>query len=672
VRKSSVAALVALLVGIAFPWFGWGPATASPGEQYSGPYFGKNNFPPGCTRDMSPTNPENFCFHMKTDLNALDSPQVDVLIMVPVSPTAERDMRFMRQSVEMWEEGVDYLADQMGLEWLTDGVDFHVTVDYVDLQGGAGSEFTTYPVVDPEIVVIAANPTGGAGIGIDPVDFLAGPFSFTDENAVPCHNVANPFDFEYWDSLPGFDNHHGNRTGTYTEDCGGQGGNICFAVNGAIDPEPSTLDTLNLFDLVSHEFGHCLTLGHVGDGGETITDDGWGPAPANDIMSYSKEPYGLNKCVSTLDVESLAVRMSRYLDVNGDGVVGGSDVLQSNDQIGAGGLPFQVQHPKDHLYASSTGSPLDCPQPDLGLVPGDRTDWSPEPVASTEPVLSVDAPVGVDGLVDVTGTVEHKSLFEPPPPSSATGSYDDADDDATGPATEILSLDVAVTETHVDATMKVAQLWPSTAATSPVSYTLRVDGKSFDSFIRYPHEPNPKTWDGAGYMPDGTSSWDVANNTVSFHVPRDYLRGAGLASPYYVVGTANFGTLVAIVPDDFAPENGETLGVAAPDGGGGGGGAELEPGQDEDRDGVVNAADACPIHPGIGADGCTALTASHVHVFVDGALAGSEDVHAAYGPDAFSVPVTVPEGDHQLRVEWVDDDGRLLAERTISVTRPVN
>ena len=71
---------------------------------------------------------------MRTDLNALDSPQVDVLVMVPVSPTAERDMRIMRQSVEMWEGGIDYLATEMGLDWLGQGVDFHVTVDYFDLQ----------------------------------------------------------------------------------------------------------------------------------------------------------------------------------------------------------------------------------------------------------------------------------------------------------------------------------------------------------------------------------------------------------------------------------------------------------------------------------------------------------------------------------------------------------
>ncbi len=349
-----------------------GPAAASPGENYSGLYFGADNFPPGCIRDMSHKNPANICHHMRTDLNGLDSPKVDVLVLVPVSPTAERDMRIMRQSVEMWEGGIDYLAGQMGLNWLAAGMDFHVTVDRVDLAGDGG-EFTTYPVVDPEIVVIATNPTGGVGIGIDPVDFV-----FTNENLVPCHNVQNPFDFEYWESLPGFNDHHQERSGTYVEDCGGAGGNICFAINGAIDPLPGQIDVFNLFDLVSHEFGHCLTIGHVGDGAE----GDWGVVPTNDIMAYSSDPPGLNKCVSTLDVESVAIRMSNYLDVNGDARVDGADQLFANDQIGEGGNPFQVQHPGDHLYASSTGSPLDCPQPDLGLVPGPRTDWEPTPVAS--------------------------------------------------------------------------------------------------------------------------------------------------------------------------------------------------------------------------------------------------------------------------------------------------
>jgi hypothetical protein len=322
---------------------------------------------------MSRTNPANVCHHMRTGLNALDSPKVDVLVLVPVSPTAERDMRIMRQSVEMWEGGIDYLAREMRLDWLAKGMDFHVTVDYVSLNGDGG-EFTTYPIVDPEIVVIATNPVGGIGIGVDPV-----PLVFTNENLVPCHNVPDAFDFGYWENLPGFNSHHEERTGTYVEDCGGKGGNICFAINGAIDPVPGQVDVFGLFDLVSHEFGHCLTLGHVGDGAEGE----WGVVPTNDIMAYDADPPGLTKCVSTLDVEGVAIRMSNYLDVNADGRVTAADRLLANDQIGEGGNPFQVQHPSAHQYASGTGSPLDCPQPDVGLTPGPRTDWEPTPVPST-------------------------------------------------------------------------------------------------------------------------------------------------------------------------------------------------------------------------------------------------------------------------------------------------
>ena len=109
--------------------------------------------------------------------------------------------------------------------------------------------------------------------------------------------------------------------------------------------------------------------------------------PTNDIMAYSTDPPGLNKCVSTLDVEGFAIRMSRYLDVNGDARVDAADRLLANDQIGEGANAFQIQHPGDHLYASSTGSPLACPQPDLGLLPGPRTNWVPTGTTTTQPKL---------------------------------------------------------------------------------------------------------------------------------------------------------------------------------------------------------------------------------------------------------------------------------------------
>jgi hypothetical protein len=349
------------------------------------------------------------------------------------------------------------------------------------------------------------------------------------------------------------------------EDCGGAGGNICFAINGAIDPAPEQIDFFNLFDLVSHEFGHCLTLGHVGDGAE----GSWAVVPTNDIMAYSSDPPGLNKCVSTLDVEVVATRMSNYLDVNGDGKVDAADRLVVNDQIGEGGNPFQVQHPSDHLYASGTGSPLDCPQPDLGPVPGARTDWTPEPEASTRPELTVTGPEegakSTSGAFTVSGTVARIPVNVPPPdPTEPTGTYDDADDDATTPVTEILDLSVAVTATHVDATMRLADIWPTTSLLSPTIYSLIIDGRKFDSFVRYPIEINPKTWDtgAGGYMPDGTSSWDLAAKTVTFHIPRDYLAPAGIVSPYFVSSQTAYGALTTGVVDDLAPELGNTVGVA--------------------------------------------------------------------------------------------------------------
>lgn len=562
-RPRLLAILVPLLVALPFTLLS-PPVQASPADEYSGPYFGDGNLPPGCVRDMSPTNPDNICYHMRTDMNGLDSPQVDVVVMVPVSPTAERDMRIMRQSVEMWEAGIDYMADQMDLGWLADGMDFHITVDYFDPAGEAGGEFTTYPIVDPEIVVIATNPAGGAGIGVDPVDFV-GNFEFTDEDAVPCHGVSNPFDFEYWDTLPGFNNHHESRTGTYVEDCNGAGGNICFAINGAIDPAPETIDFFGLFDLVSHEFGHCLTIGHVGDGAEGA----WGALPSNDIMAYSQDPPGLHKCVSSLDVEGIATQMSKYLDVNGDEAVGETDRLLANDQVGDGSSPFQVQHPDDHLYASSTGSPLDCPQPDLGLVPGERTEWTPTPVSTSQPVLTLTSPQAggesADGAFDVTGTVERIStVVSDPDPTATTGAYDDADDDASSPLTEIQDLDVEVTETHVDATIRVEQLWPSTSLASPTSYSLTIDGRKFDSFIRYAVDTNPMTWDNGAkaYMGPGASTWDIDAGTVSFHIPRDHLTGASIVAPYYVGSAANFGLLSTAVIDDSAPEIGASIGLA--------------------------------------------------------------------------------------------------------------
>jgi hypothetical protein len=696
----------------------------------------------------------------------------------------------------MWEGGIHSLSPHMGLPWLGKGMQFHITVDEVDTVNGRGGEFTTYPIVDPEIVVIASNPVGGVGIGIDPVASgaeLAGVVRpGLAKTQMPCTGVKNPFDFSAWSKLPGFDHHHEGRYGTYVEDCKGRGGNICFALTPAIDPVPGVVDLFSLFDLVAHEFGHCLTIGHVGDGAEGP----WGKVPTNDIMSYNTDPVGLNKCVSTLDVEGIATRMSNYLDVNNDHKVTAADRLLANDQPGDGRNAFQTQHPRDHWYASSTGAPTACPQPDLALLPGaPRTNWEPAPVATSDPVLTVTSPSegasASSGAFTVTGSVDRVSRSSDP--TAPTGFYDDADNDAKTPATEITALNVAVTPSTLESTLSVASLPPSgTTSTSPTAYSVTIDGRRFDSFMRYPVvDGGPVTWDAAAgaYMAAGTSTWDTAANSVSFHIPRSYLQAASITAPYQVSSNSNFGSLSTLVPDDFAPESGHTIGVsnarvistptprAAPrssmqtvtfqhpggntffpeqsmlgvtstvgldnshhfdldvpqssdvtfklDWTDGVGGSDLDfnvsgaavsadgasdrkpetatltkvrghlaisvepylvtdergstytltavitPRQvvDTDGDGAPDESDLCPTVAGADPDGCPVKRYEHVHVYVDGVKAASQEVDTTNGAAAFSIPVTVSSGAHTLKVEW-EYFGKVLATKTIHVSRP--
>ncbi|HUR24883.1 MAG TPA: thrombospondin type 3 repeat-containing protein [Candidatus Thermoplasmatota archaeon] len=388
-----------------------------------------SNLPTGCQSSFT-----DDCYHMRGELNALDSPVIDVLLVVPASPYAERDLRAMHQVVDMYEAGIKYIAQQEGLDWLADGVEFHVTPMVFDPVSGDGGEFTTYPVVDPEIVILRGDPlfvpvglSAILGIGIDPQATLYPEGNPYHEG--PCHGVQNPFDIQEWETLPGFHSHHDGRGGVYKEDCNGAGGNVCFAVNGGLEPLPGVdLFGQNVYDLVAHEFGHCLRLGHVGDAGDHTTH----ATPFPDIMSYTLQDQ--RKCVSSLDVEQFAVAMSRYLDVDGDGAVTAADRVYNNDAVGDG-TPFQVQRPEDNYYASSTGLPQDCPQPDLGLAPlGAPVDFYPEGgTAPGNPVLAISSPSAgatVASPVTVSGTVDRDGPTTVPLAAQAGGPYSGAPDDA--------------------------------------------------------------------------------------------------------------------------------------------------------------------------------------------------------------------------------------------------
>ena len=564
VRTRIAAVVIAVLTLAGF--LATSRADASAGDEYTGTHFGAGNVPPGCEADSLVTYEDNVCYHQRTGMNGLDDPKVDVVIMVPETATAERDARIMRQAVQMWDGGIQNLGPQQGLDWLSTGMRFNIHVAIIGAADQAG--FNPYPVADPEIVVLAThNPFGGLGIGIDPVDSAGDLVEILDPTRpigeVPCSGLQNPFDMEAWQSVPGFDAHHGETSGTYTQDCKGVGGNICFAINTALDPAPDTIELVSLFDMVAHEFGHCLSIGHVGDGAEGP----WGKVPTNDIMSYNADPVDLNKCVSTLDLESIAVSMSKYIDANGDGAVTPADKLDANDQTGDGSDAFQTQHPRDHYYASSTGSPRDCPQPNLSLIPGAEPNWNPATVTTARNVLTVTSPVNdattPDGNVTVTGIVEHQRV-DPADPTSSTASYDDADDDASTPITEITHFTASTTDDTVEATIALDSLPPiGDAVTSPTTYSLTIDNRRFDSFVL---TTGADTWDNvaSAYLDSGTSTWDTATNKVAFHIPRSYLADFGITAPYQVRADSFIGNAATMKRDDSAPDGRETVGIAAP------------------------------------------------------------------------------------------------------------
>lgn len=537
-NSSQILRPLALLAAGATALVGLGsaPATSAPSDDYTRSSFGDGNLPAGCVVNRDPLNPDNVCYHMKVGLNALDDPKIDVAILVPVSPVAERDIRVSEQAVQMWAEGVDYLADEMGMDWLADGVDMNITTHKLKVDP-AGLLTEPIDLIDPEIVVVMSNPAGGIGIGIDPVSF-AGELGIIDGEGTPCVVEDDPFTFASWQDKKGFEQHGMEDGGTYVADCGGVGGNVCFAVNGAVDPIPGASDFFPLYELVAHEFGHCLTVGHVGDG----ADGPWGPTATNDIMAYSTDPPGVTKCVSTLDVEGFALRMSRYLDVNGDGKVTGKDQLIANDVAGDGFSSFQVQHPRDHSYASATGSPADCPQADQSAVPLAYGDFTPTPVRSSRPVLRTGKVSVVGGQVKVGGTASNVPLGKAP--TKRTASAQDATGDGGTPITDLNAVRVSTDKKYVRATMTVGAINPVAVGTSTTAYSLLVDGRRFDSFIGTGDTSGtPKVMDnGTGYyLPEGTAVWND-DNTVDFKIRRDYLKDQQILAPYTVNAITGYHT----------------------------------------------------------------------------------------------------------------------------------
>jgi hypothetical protein len=221
----------------------------------------------------------------------LDQTEVDILILPSASPYALRDAALVQQSIQMWDDGIDHL----GQAWLAAGLNLHqyrVGIDPIPVRA----------LWDPEIVVVPAeaNPALLLGTGLEPMNVLG---------AYYCHGIPPPEGFtlaQALAALPGFHQHKGSAWGSVAGNAPGRGcasgGATCFVVETNFLWTPDAQNRRSMYDLTSHEVGHCLGLGHVGDDLDFTATT----YPHDDIMGTENDGgHSHVLCVSTLDVLGL-------------------------------------------------------------------------------------------------------------------------------------------------------------------------------------------------------------------------------------------------------------------------------------------------------------------------------------------------------------------------------
>lgn len=349
------------------------------------------------------------CFHQFMT-NAPDSPTVDIVIAAPAGPMPLRDVSLLRQSAAMWGKGIADMARATGREWLADGLRLNTFVLGVDTAepGYAAA------VYDPEVLILTTDAlaVGYAGIGTDaPIDF--------------CHGVPYPVPTSSQvAALPGFDDHHGQGVGTYSAGCGDTGGRVCVVANNAFLFLPDDGVGRDFYDLNSHELGHCLGTGHVGDASDFAAK----AYPRDDIMSYQNDgwdpAYAL--CVSNLDVKTLAYVYQPLVPgapAREPGHLGGYITMEGGRDPWAPG-PSSTSWRAIRPDGAQSTTAAQCGQPDYDLLALPlASDGGPSPEPQ-EPSLEITAPA--DG-----------TTYDQAPNLNFTvsGTYDCADECAPSPLT---------------------------------------------------------------------------------------------------------------------------------------------------------------------------------------------------------------------------------------------
>ncbi len=192
----------------------------------------------------------------------LDTTVLDIVIVPPVNAPNDQTGAASRLAVQAWMDGIRAL----GASWLADNLTMNIYVVGEDIP-------SVDAIPDPEIIVTSASLTLTNGIGLEPVQ--AG-----------CYELGQLVDQEL-----GGHEHNGNRI--FAQRCA-ETKFTCFAINVG-EPE-----NIAMQDLIAHEVGHCLGIGHVGD----ARDFKARYAPIADIMSYQNNPEHVH-CVSNLNVRTL-------------------------------------------------------------------------------------------------------------------------------------------------------------------------------------------------------------------------------------------------------------------------------------------------------------------------------------------------------------------------------